>query len=83
MLGYLRGIATETGLTARTARHDRACQIGESVSDGVMATRNLTRHDVCPTWNHTLRPRTLAGPDSALDSPRRPPQRLSGPFSLP
>ena len=46
-------------------------QTGESVSDAGMAALNLTRHDVCPTWNYTLRPRSITPPDSALDSPSR------------
>lgn len=71
MLGYLRGTTTATGLTVRAARHDRAYQTGESVTDAIMATLNLTRHDVCPTWNYTLRPRALAGPDSAVASTSR------------
>ena len=68
MLGYLQGTTTTTGLTVRAARHDGAYQTGESVPDAVMATLNLTRHDVCPTWNYTLRPRTTAVPDSDRDA---------------
>jgi hypothetical protein len=64
MLGYLHGTTTTTGLTVRAALHDGAYQTGESVSDAVMATLNLTRHDVCPNWNYTLRPRPTAIPDS-------------------
>lgn len=71
MLGYLRGAKTETGLSVRAALHDRAYQTGESVSDAVMATLNLTRHGICPTWNYTLRPRALAAPDSTVASPSR------------
>lgn len=65
MLGYLRGTTTETGLTVRAALHDGSYTTGESVSDADMAALNLTRHDVCPTWNYTLRPRASAVPDSA------------------
>jgi hypothetical protein len=67
MLGYLRDTTTQTGLTVRAALHDASYQTGESVSDAVMASLNLTRHDVCPTWNYTLRPRSTALPDSAVD----------------
>lgn len=67
MLGYLRGTKTETGLTVRAALHDGTYKTGESVSDADMAALNLTRHDVCPTWNYTLRPRATPTPDSAAD----------------
>ena len=71
MLGYLQGTTTETGLTVRAALHDGIYQTGESVSDADMAALNLTRHDVCPTWNYTLRPRATPTPDSVADSPGR------------
>jgi len=71
MLRYLEGTTTRTGLTVRAARHDGVYQIGESVPDAVMATLNLTKHDVCPTWNYTLRPRPAAVPDLAATSPSR------------
>jgi hypothetical protein len=71
MLGYLEGTTTRTGLTVRAALHDAAYQTGESVPDAVMATLNLTKHDVCPTWNYTLRPRSPDVPDSPATSPSR------------
>jgi hypothetical protein len=71
MLGYLGGTTTQTGLTVRAALHDGAYQTGESVPDAVMATLNLTKHDICPTWNYTLRPRSPMVPTSPLDSPNR------------
>jgi len=71
MLGYLHGTTTQTGLTVRAALHDGTYQTGESVSDAGMAALNLTRHDVCPTWNYTLRPRSTTVPDPDLDCPSR------------
>ena len=71
MLGYLRGTTTATGLTVRAALHDATYQTGESVSDAVMATLNLTRHAVCPTWNYTLRPRPTSVPAAVFDTARR------------
>lgn len=71
MLGYLQGTTTTTGLTVRAALHDGTYHTGESVSDAGMATLNLTRHDVCPSWNYTLRPRTTALPDSDPDATSR------------
>jgi hypothetical protein len=71
MLGYLEGTTTETGLTVGAALHHGRYRTGESVSDAGMAALNLTRHDVCPTWNYTLRPRSTTVPASDLDSQSR------------
>ena len=71
MLGYLEATTTQTGLSVHAALHDGVYQTGESVPDAVMATLNLTRHDVCPTWNYTLRPRSPDNPDSPATSPSR------------
>ena len=71
LLGYLQGTTTRTGLTVRAALHDSLYQTGERVSDADLATLNLTRHDVCPSWNYTLRPRSAADADSASDGVSR------------
>jgi Rhodopirellula transposase DDE domain len=71
MLGYLQGTTTTTGLAVRAALHDGAYQTGESVPDAEMATLNLTRHDVCPTWNYTLRPRIPTHPHASRPGRRR------------
>ena len=71
LLGYLHGTTTTTGLTVRAALHDGVYQTGESVSNAVMSTLNLTRHDVCPAWNYTLRPRSPDVPDSDSSGPSR------------
>jgi hypothetical protein len=71
MLGYAQGTTTTTGLTVRAALHDRTYQTGERVSDAEMATLKLTKHDVCPTWNYTLRPRSAPTPDSPVDNSSR------------
>lgn len=71
MLGYLAGTTTQTGLTVRAALHDSVYQTGESVSDRVMATLNLTKHDVCPAWNYTLHPRTTIAPDPTIPGASR------------
>jgi hypothetical protein len=67
LLGYLRGTTTETGLTVSAALHAGAYQTGERVSDAELATLNLERHAVCPTWNYTLRPRSPVSPAPAPD----------------
>ena len=68
MLGYLRGTTTATGLTVRAALDPGTYRTGERVSDAELATLDLTRHAVCPTWNYTLRPRSTTLPDPAPDS---------------
>ncbi len=67
MLGSLRGTTTATGLTVRAALHDGSYQTGERVADAEWATLNFTRHDICPSWNYTLRPRLTDLPDWAPD----------------
>jgi hypothetical protein len=71
MLGYLRGTTTATGLTVRAALQTGTYATGERVSDAEMATLNLERHAVCPTWNYTLRPRSPVSPAPAPDSVSR------------
>ncbi len=71
MLDYLRGTKTETGLTVRAALHEGAYKTGESVSDAEMATLNHERHDICPTWNYTLRPRPTVSSDAVLTDVNR------------
>ncbi len=41
------------------------------VSDAVLATLNLTTHDVFPFWNYTLRQRPDAFRASAMTPPKR------------
>ena len=65
LLAFLRGTTTETGLTVRAALHQGVYHTGERVSDAEMATLNLERHAVCPTWNYTLRPRSPSIPAAA------------------
>jgi hypothetical protein len=71
MLGSLRGTTSATGLTVRAALHDGRYATGERVSDAEWATLNLTRHDICPTWNYTLRPRATVITDPAPDPASR------------
>jgi hypothetical protein len=71
MLGYLRGTATSTGLAVRAYRDEGVYVKGEAASDAEMASLNLERHAVCPTWNYTIRPRP-DHPPSALAIPPMP-----------
>jgi hypothetical protein len=63
LLGAIRGTTTTTGLTVEAVCRDGEYRPGERVSDAAMAAFLLDRHDVCPTWNYTLRPRPSMLPD--------------------
>ncbi len=54
---YIRETKTETGLQVTAHLITQAYVTGVKVSDAVMDTLNLTRPDVCPQWNYTIRPR--------------------------
>lgn len=57
LLAYLRGTTTVTGLTVSASLLAGDYPKGQSVSNAEMAQLNLNRHDKCPNWNYTLRPR--------------------------
>ena len=57
MLSYIRGTTTTTGLTIKSFLVDGVYEKGHRVSDAEMETLNLERHETCPNWNYTLRPR--------------------------
>jgi Rhodopirellula transposase DDE domain len=63
LLGAIRGTTTATGLAVQAVRLDGEYRPGQRVSDAEMATLLLDRHDVCPAWNYTLRPRPPTLPD--------------------
>jgi hypothetical protein len=62
MLGYIRATTTTTGLTVDACLVDGEFPTGQTVSDTEMKALRLDRHDVCPRWNYTLRPRPVAPP---------------------
>lgn len=57
MLGYLRGTATETGLKVTAEWRDKPYSTGIRVSAAAMAELHIERHDICPQWNYTIKPR--------------------------
>ncbi len=59
-LGYLQATTTTTGLRVEVALLDGHYPTGQTVSDAQMQALALDRHDVCPTWNYTLRPRSAS-----------------------
>ena len=60
MLAHIRGTVTQTGLKVKAFLLDGHYEKGLKVSDQEMAALNLERHEVCPNWNYTVRPRAMA-----------------------
>ena len=58
LLGFIRRTTTTTGLTVTATYFDRTYQTGLKVSKAEFKALQLTRHDVCPQWNYTIRPRS-------------------------
>jgi hypothetical protein len=56
VLGFIRRTTTETGLKVTATHFDRIYQTGLKVSKAEFNALQLTRHDVCPQWNYTIRP---------------------------
>ncbi len=59
ILALIRGTTTETGLKIKACLLDREYEKGIKVSDEEMATWNLKRRRICPTWNYVIKPRSL------------------------
>jgi hypothetical protein len=57
LLAAMRGTTSRTGLSVQAQRLDGSYPTGRRVSTAQMNRLNLTRHDPCPTWTYTLRPR--------------------------
>lgn len=58
LLSLLRGTRTSSGLTVTAEWREQKYQRGVAVSNATMAQLNIERHDTCPQWNYTIRPRT-------------------------
>jgi len=70
LLGYIRGTTTTTGLVVDAFRQAGVYTTGQTVSNAEMQALNLQRHDVCPSWNYTISPRTGGAPPDALSVKR-------------
>ena len=57
LIGFIRRTTTTTGLKVTATHFDRTYQTGLKVSKAEFKAIHLTRHDVCPQWNYTIRPR--------------------------
>ena len=58
VLGFIRRTTTATGLQVTATHFDRTYATGLKVSKAEFQALQLTRHDVCPQWNYTIRPRS-------------------------
>jgi Rhodopirellula transposase DDE domain len=67
LLGHIRATTTTTGLAVDACLLDGPFPTGRTVSDAEMNALLLDRHDVCPIWNYTLRPRPSAPPAPSAD----------------
>lgn len=56
LLGFVRRTATATGLTVTATHFDRTYPTGLKVSKSEFNAIQLTRHEICPQWNYTIRP---------------------------
>ena len=55
---YIDQTKTQAGLQVQAHLVTEHYATGVKVSDEEMDALNLHRHDVCPQWNYTIRPRT-------------------------
>jgi hypothetical protein len=60
MLTYIRGTTTETGLVVEAQLIEREYEKGITVCEEEMQSLHLKRHNTCPHWNYTIKPRGLA-----------------------
>jgi len=56
---YISDAKTETGLTVRAVLVTEKYETGIKVANEVMDSLNLRYHEVCPQWNHAIRPRSV------------------------
>ena len=57
LLGFIRRTTTKTGLTVTATYFDKTYETGLKVSKKEFKDIQLTRHNVCPQWNYTIRPK--------------------------
>lgn len=62
MTSLIRGTTTTTGLKVDATVLESVFVKGRKVTKKLMGWLNLTRAEVCPQWNYTLRPRPLSDP---------------------
>lgn len=60
MLEYLRTTTTTTGLRVQAELRPQIYHTGVQIADAVMTSLNIQAHTICPAWNYTIHPRSLA-----------------------
>ena len=58
LLGFIRCTTTTTGLKVTSTHFEKHYATGGRVKNAEFKQIALTRHDTCPQWNYTIRPRT-------------------------
>ena len=58
MLSCIRGSCTDAGWYVQATVCWKRYEHGLTVSDQEMKELDLTKHDTCPNWNYTIKPRT-------------------------
>jgi len=58
ILDSLQSTKTTTGLRVEATLFDAIYEKGLSVTDADMKLLMIEKHDLCPNWNYTIRPRT-------------------------
>ena len=61
VLDAIRSTTTQTGLKVHATHFDTVYQKGLSVADDDFKALLIDRHDTCPQWNYTIRPRSKSG----------------------
>ena len=57
LLSFIRRTTTTTGLKVTATYFEQTYLTGLKVTQTEFKTIQLTRHDICPQWNYTIRPR--------------------------
>jgi hypothetical protein len=60
VLHYARDTQTQTGLAVQAYLVNETYEKGVKVPDEEMDALNIQSHDVCPQWNYTIYPRSVA-----------------------
>ncbi len=58
-LGFIRRTTTQTGLKVTATHLEQTYEIGLRVSKAEFQSIQITRHETCPQWNYTIRPRPV------------------------
>lgn len=58
-LGFIRRTTTQTGLKVTATHLEQTYETGLRVSKAEFKNIQITRHETCPQWNYTIRPRPV------------------------